>query len=127
MKLGDILAELREDKSLKQKELAEQLHVSISSISAYETGSRVPNADALVALADYFDVTTDYLLGLTANPISPSIFEEEFVENVTIATVVKELKSLTPEQKDAIMVILKSMRFCNEVSKKAKANGEQQL
>ena len=62
---GEILAELREDNGLTQKDLSELLHISISSISAYESGKRFPSIDVLVAYARHFNVSTDYLLGLT--------------------------------------------------------------
>ena len=124
MKLGAILAELREDRSLKQADIAEMLHLSVSSISAYETGSRLPNLEVLVEYACIFDVTSDYLLGLSTESISPSVFNEEFAENISMGQVVKALRILTSEQRAAILVLLKNMRFYAEVSRQAEINGE---
>ena len=124
MKLGAILAELREDRSLKQADIAEMLHLSVSSISAYETGSRLPNLEVLMEYARLFDVTADYLLGLSAEPISPSVFNEEFAENISMGQLVKALRILTSEQRAAILVLLKNMRFYAEVSRQAEINGE---
>ena len=124
MKLGAILAELREDRSLKQADIAEMLHLSVSSISAYETGSRLPNLEVLMEYARLFDVTADYLLGLSAEPISPSVFNEEFAENISMGQLVKDLRILTSEQRAAILVLLKNMRFYAEVSRQAEINGE---
>lgn len=62
---GDRLQELRIEKGLQQKELAEILNIAKSSISMYERGKRVPSADILDAFADFFEVTTDYLMGRT--------------------------------------------------------------
>lgn len=61
--LGELLAELRHDWGLKQEELADILHLSKSTISSYERGQQLPPLDKLVCLADFFHVTTDYLLG----------------------------------------------------------------
>ena len=45
-----------------------ELNISQNAISQYETGAREAGYDTLVAIADYFDVSIDYLLGRTENP-----------------------------------------------------------
>ena len=55
---------LRFEKGLTQEQLAKETGFSNSAISYWETGERVPNALAIITLAKYFGVTTDYLLGL---------------------------------------------------------------
>ncbi len=59
------LKELREDKGISQKELANTLNLRQQSISMWENGSRQPNYDMLETLCKYFEVTADYLLGLS--------------------------------------------------------------
>ena len=59
------LKELRKEKHLSQVELAKELQVSQRSISSWETGFRQPDFATLETLAKYFNVTTDYLLGVT--------------------------------------------------------------
>lgn len=122
-RMGDILSELREDKGLTQLQLSKQLHISNSSVSAYETGARTPNVDVLVSLAQFYDVTTDYLLGRTAEPVSPSVLSEELAPGVTAASVIQTLKMLTPEQRDSILLILENMRFYSEVTQKTSSGG----
>ena len=58
------LKELRLEKDLKQAELAKEVDISLSIISMYENGLRKPGMDAIIALSNYFNVSTDYLLGL---------------------------------------------------------------
>lgn len=58
------LKELRAEKGLSQEQLAKATNFSNSAICYWETGARVPNALAIIALAKYFGVTSDYLLGL---------------------------------------------------------------
>lgn len=65
--LGTILKNLREKKDLQQKDLALILNVHKGSISNWETDKRTPDKDMLIKIADYFDVTLDYLLGRTSN------------------------------------------------------------
>lgn len=58
------LKELREENSLLQKQLANELGVSQVTIARWETGNREPSFDMLIKIAKYFGVSTDYLLGL---------------------------------------------------------------
>lgn len=62
------LRDLRIDKDLKQKDLAKYLNCSQVSYSHYELGKRDIPTEVLVALAKFYNTTTDYILGLTNNP-----------------------------------------------------------
>ncbi|HBV87061.1 MAG TPA: transcriptional regulator [Desulfosporosinus sp.] len=68
MELQDVLKALRSNKALSQRELAKMLNVSPSTIAMYETGQRTPDTDTIKMFADFFNVSTDYLLGRTADP-----------------------------------------------------------
>lgn len=63
MDIGPRIKSLREKKKLAQFELAAILKVSNSTLSQYETGARTPSDDMKIAIANYFDVSIDYLLG----------------------------------------------------------------
>lgn len=60
---GGYLSELRKDIGLTQQQIADNLHLSKSSISHFEQGIAIPTTLTLIALADYFDVNVDYILG----------------------------------------------------------------
>ncbi len=62
------LKELRKSKHLSQLKLAMDLDMNQNSISRYETGEREADYATLIAFANYFDVSIDYLLGRTDNP-----------------------------------------------------------
>ena len=59
------LKELRTERGLSQIQLAFETKLSKSAISFWELGERIPNAQAIVTLAKYFDVSCDYLLGVS--------------------------------------------------------------
>ena len=61
--LGNRIKELRVEKGISQKELASALHLAQNTIASYETAAIEPSLEVLVLLGDYFDVSTDYLLG----------------------------------------------------------------
>lgn len=58
------LKELREERGLSTFQLGKEVGFSNASISRWENEDRVPNIEVLVALAKYFNVSTDYLCGL---------------------------------------------------------------
>lgn len=64
------LKALRQSRNITQKQLAEAIHGSERGIQNYEMGVRKPTYEMLIAIADYFDVSTDFLLGRTDNPNS---------------------------------------------------------
>ncbi|MBQ8518356.1 MAG: helix-turn-helix transcriptional regulator [Agathobacter sp.] len=62
------LRAIREDRDIKQREIANFLNVSQNTYSQYETGVISLTAEVLIKLADYYGVTIDYLLDRTNNP-----------------------------------------------------------
>lgn len=62
------LKELRKAKGISQLKLALDLDTNQNTISRYETGEREPGIAELIRIADYFNVSVDYLLERTANP-----------------------------------------------------------
>ena len=62
-KFGEQLKALRIERGLTRATLAEAVSVSVRLISYWENGQRECGFDALIKLADYFEVSTDYLLG----------------------------------------------------------------
>ncbi len=63
MNLGKRLKELRKSYGLTQEKLADALDISRVNYTRYETDKARPDYETLILLADFFDVTTDYLLG----------------------------------------------------------------
>ncbi len=64
MEFKDILKDLRTEKGLTQKELAEAVHFSLSTINKWENGKKLPRYDAIKILARFFKVNGDEILGL---------------------------------------------------------------
>lgn len=106
---GEVLAELRKDRSLTQKQLAEEIHVSTSTISNYEIGAHYPDIEKLIELANYFNVTTDYLLGRCAVDYSPDVFQDRISAGMSIGEMIDLVKGLTVERKEALVIILRDM------------------
>ena len=60
---SEVLHALRKEKRVTQKEIGELLGISERAVRYYETGERRPDFDGLLKLADYFQVSLDYLVG----------------------------------------------------------------
>ncbi len=89
MKFCDILRELIEDNDLTQKQFAADLHIPASTVGGYVQGTSEPDFSTLLQIADYFSVTTDYLLDRRAHKYA-SPHEDELL---------RVFSRLTPEQK----------------------------
>lgn len=119
MNFSDRLKKLRESKGLSQEELANMLGMPRTSITHYESGKdRVPRQDRLYKMADFFDVSGDYLLGRT-NTKKFTYSEKDFVEDSKELTV-KELKekydlnidgkTATKEEIEGAIAFIRSLR-----------------
>lgn len=75
-----VLKTLREKRGLSQEKLGKELGISKGAICYYETGQRAPDIVVLSAFADYFEVSTDYLLGRTERKLNDK--KGEFVNEV---------------------------------------------
>lgn len=77
---GNILRQLRIEKGLSQEELASHINISKSTIGMYEQGNRIPKADAtLKKLAEFFNVSIDYLMGFSDVRYRTPDISEEYV------------------------------------------------
>ncbi|MED3468669.1 helix-turn-helix transcriptional regulator [Bacillus thuringiensis] len=63
--IGDTLKKLRKEQKLTQEQLGDAIGVSKMAISYFEKGKKAPGRESIKKIADYFHVTTDYLLGRT--------------------------------------------------------------
>jgi transcriptional regulator with XRE-family HTH domain len=114
--LGERLSNLRKSKGLSQYELADRLGFSRGKLANYEQGSRQPDYGTLQKIADYFEVSTDYLLG-RSDSTSP---KKEENENLFFF----DLEGLSEEEIEEVekyieVLKLKAKRF-NEDFKKDK-------
>lgn len=110
--LSKRLRELRTNKGLKQSDLAKILSISTSRYGQYETGRRSPDYNLLIQIADFYNVSIDYLLGRT-NVIKP--------ENIEDDDLLVRINSTNPENKAKIEQFLNFLTF--EEEQNAKKNG----
>jgi len=90
------LRSLREGRKINQQKIAMDLQISQASISKYEIGSAEPDISTILRLAEYFNVSTDYLLGKseTKIPMTRSDLTDAEIDHLII------YKSLSKSQKE---------------------------
>lgn len=94
MKLATVLKQLREENGLAQKEVSVVLHVSNGTMSNYENGVHSPNLDTVCAIADYYGVSVDYLLGRTESPYAEKELEQCISGTYTVNDFLRLVKRL---------------------------------
>lgn len=107
--LGELIAELRQDKGLTQKELGDILCVSSGTISNYGNGVHLPDVDKVIALANYFHVTTDYLLGRTSSNLPVELLQQAITNEKTLGDVMASFAKLPANRQAALSLIISDM------------------
>lgn len=105
------ISELRQQNNLTQKELAKKLNINHSVLSRIETCERPMKDDELLKIADFFNVSTDYLLGRSSDPNPSHKASDDFYEDFQrpeIKILARKAKSLTPEQLKAVQAVIDS-------------------
>ncbi len=122
MSFPNRLKQLRNEKGLYQKELADILGVSRPTITQYENGTRTPDHETLNKIADYFNISLDYLLGrgsertpadkikeaLSGDPLFVD-FWDKLKEREDLRMLFKQTKEMTPEGVRQIIRIIKAI------------------
>lgn len=103
------LKRLRMEKGITQKELADRLHISRSTIAGYESLGKEPDGEKLCALADFFGVSVDYLLGVTDSRelTSPA---PAAAQRPVEAAIAGELGSLSDRQLDRLFGYIQALK-----------------
>lgn len=86
------LKEIRENRNLTQVRVSIDIEVSQELISQYEIGKAKPNIENLIKLAEYFNCSTDYLLGLTNIPTKINYIDKSSIE---LSNIMQQYKSLS--------------------------------
>lgn len=107
--LGELIAELRQDRGLTQKELGDILCVSSGTISNYENGVHLQDVDKVIALANYFHVTTDYLLGRTSSNLPVELLQQAITNEKTLGDVMASFAKLPANRQAALSLIISDM------------------
>lgn len=105
MILGKRIKELRAEAGLTQRALAEKLNLSCSALAMYETGKRDPDTSTLAAIAAFFRVSADYLLGLNESRTPPARGELSSDERALL----QYYRKMQAPQKDVVLKVAETI------------------
>lgn len=108
-KFGSILTEMREDRKMTQKDLADILHVSIGTVAHYEQGRSMPPAETLVKISEFFEVPIDYLLCKCQCKVEYGRLSENCTDNYSYGKIINQMYNLSAKDKQFICYLLELM------------------
>ena len=111
------IAELRKKRNMSQKQFSKLLNVAQNTISQWETGQRDIDSTTLIKIAEFFNVSTDYLLCLTDMPSPPTqektpSYQEE---------VLRDREDITPEMASEVRQFINYLKHKKETTAGAAA------
>lgn len=108
---GERFKALRLEHNITQKDLADKFFLNYTSISKYENNKAIPELDLLQRIADYFDVTVDYLLCRTDNKNS-NVYKSDFDGHAYTVEIDKGVKTkITQDDLQNMIKKLKAVGF----------------
>lgn len=97
---------LREEAGISQKAIAEQFCVAQNTVSSWETGKRDPDTDTVIRIANFFDVSVDFLLGISDIKKAPSHEDADLSSDE--AALLMDFRKLTEDQKAFVLQAVKA-------------------
>lgn len=113
MELKDRLRELRGKKS--QRQCASDLNVKFTNYNKWESGINIPNYKTLIDIADYYNVSLDYLTGRT--DFKNADYQRTTIDTGLTENTIKYIRSMPPEVRDVLEPITKELVADEDTSK----------
>ena len=110
---------LRESKNISQLKLARDLLIGQSTMSEYESGIKQPPVSVLINIADYFDVSLDYLTGRTDVKVSINKLNSHLTTRFGELTI-NDLFSLQNDEKEAVLIHIQTYKKYKNLQTKKK-------
>lgn len=122
---GDKLRILRRERHLTQKQLASELSISRSALSLYESNKREPDFETLTKIAEFFDISLDYLLDRendinTSNDYKVPDYIEDMLKDPDINQALEQLKEMSKSEKESLAAHLYGIALMRKKEDKEK-------
>lgn len=108
---AEIIRKLRKSKKLSQKQFAQEVLISPSAVSQYETGRAVPSRETLKRIATFFNVSTEYLMGTSPIAEVEELMNQDYYNGVTVSDLIKKLMNIHGKGRDALMVLIDALQL----------------
>lgn len=108
---AEVLKRLRQSKNLNQKQFANEIFISPSAVSQYETGRTMPSRETLERIAKYFDVSTDYLLGTSPIAAIEELMNQDYCTGVTVSELVDKCMRVTGKHRETLLDVVGALEL----------------
>lgn len=115
--MWEILRDMREDRDMTQRDVAEKLGVSTQQYSQYENGVNEIPLHRFAKLIEIFDVSADYLLGRTQRPENKSFRNVQVTKDCSCAALLNAVLSLSEEDREAAVEYVRLLRLKERAKK----------
>lgn len=105
------LKELRMRKGVSQEELAKAIFVSVPAISQYENDQNMPSLESLKRIAQFFNVSVDYLIGITPYDTLEEKMNQDYCNGVTVSTLVDKCINVTGKHRETLLDVVESLEM----------------
>ena len=117
MEFGKLLSQLRKEKGILQKEVANHLNMTVATVSNYEKGVHLPDLNTLIMLADFFDVSTDYLLQRTEYRASINSLNHQLSADFTVSDLLNTVVELDDHNTQALLDYYELLMLRNSIKR----------
>lgn len=117
LEFGRLLAKLRKEKGVLQKEVATYLNMTVATVSNYEKGVHLPDLNTLSMLADFFDVSTDFLLQRTDYKASISTLNMPLSNEYTVSDLMNTVIELDSRNTQALLDYYELLQLRNSIKR----------
>lgn len=107
----DTLRQLRKKRRLTQKQFAKKVFISPSSVSQYETGRILPSRETLKRIADFFGVSTEYLMGTSTIAEIEEKLNCEYMHGISVNQLLDKCMNITGEDREALLTIVEALEM----------------
>ena len=114
---ADILKQLRNNREVSQDELAKAIHVSVSAISQYENDHTMPNLESLRLIAEFFDVSIDFLLGNSPYQQLEEKLSQDYYNGCTVSSLVDKCMNVTGKHRETLLDVVESLELRSKDNK----------
>ena len=114
MYFGEKIRMLREEKKMSQIEMAKNLQITSQALSQYELNKRMPDTGMIQKIADFFNVTTDYILGRT----EIKNYEEKICEDQEkYSATTRQIESLSEDSRKELKKYIELLKIKESIEK----------
>lgn len=106
---AEILKKLRKSRKLTQKQFAQEMYLSPSAVSQYETDKIFPSRDTLERIAKYFDVSVEYLMGSSTIAEIEELLNQEYCSGVKVSTLVDKCMNVEGKHRETLLDVVDAL------------------